>query len=93
MYYNSFLDTTWMEGNTGKKRLLITLQFVDQQLSDSWSNTNDSLGHLDPSWIKALVIDNGVERFGFVTMDAIGSDGNINDLVWLEVRNRSALKV
>jgi len=43
-----------------------------------------SVGILDPSWVKCLVIDDGNgERFAFVTMDAIGADGNIEELAYL----------
>ncbi len=31
-----------------------------------------STGRMDPTWVKALVIDNGAETFVFVTLDAIG---------------------
>ena len=32
-----------------------------------------SIGRMEPTWAKALVIDNGGELFCFVTIDAIGS--------------------
>jgi len=47
----------------------------------TWMNGN--VGHLDPNWAKAAVIDNGLERFAFVTMDAVGADGIIGDLSYL----------
>ena len=31
-----------------------------------------SVGHLQPTWVKALVIDDGQTKFCFVTVDAIG---------------------
>ena len=39
-----------------------------------------SQGHIpdDGTWTKALVLDNGVERIAFVTLDGIGSDGTLN---------------
>jgi len=49
----------------------------------TWMTGN--VGALNPSWVKALVIDNGQERFCFVTMDAIGADGNIGELAFIEV--------
>jgi len=42
-----------------------------------------STGVLTPTWVKAVVIDNGEERFCFVTLDGIGSDGNVNELAYL----------
>jgi len=36
-----------------------------------------SVGILDISWVKALVIDNGIEKICFVTVDAIGADGGL----------------
>lgn len=36
-----------------------------------------SIGHLEATWTKALVIDNGTTTFCFVTFDAIGADGTI----------------
>ena len=32
-------------------------------------------GVLEPTWARALYIDNGIEQVAFVTVDAIGSDG------------------
>jgi len=39
-----------------------------------------SQGFLDPTWTKALVLDNGKEQFVFCTFDGIGSDSNLNQL-------------
>jgi len=36
-----------------------------------------SQGILDISWAKALVIDNGIEKVCFVSVDAIGADGGL----------------
>ena len=36
-----------------------------------------SVGHLEATWAKALVIDNGTTTFCFATFDAIGADGTI----------------
>lgn len=36
-----------------------------------------SVGHLEATWTKALVVDNGSTMFCFVTVDAIGADGTI----------------
>lgn len=36
-----------------------------------------SVGHLEATWAKALVIDNGTTIFCFATFDAIGADGTI----------------
>lgn len=36
-----------------------------------------SVGHLEATWAKALVIDNGTTTFCFSTFDAIGADGTI----------------
>jgi hypothetical protein len=44
-----------------------------------------NIGHLTPLWVKAVVIDNGSERFCFVTMDAIGSDGSLVEAAFLQV--------
>lgn len=37
---------------------------------------------MDPIWTKALVLDNGQVQVAFVTMDGIGSDGQINLKAW-----------
>ncbi|XP_065899909.1 neutral ceramidase-like isoform X2 [Dysidea avara] len=41
-----------------------------------------SKGHLQPTWVKALVIDTGDEQICFVTLDAIGSDGTLMQLAY-----------
>lgn len=41
-----------------------------------------SVGHLQPTWVKALVIDDGQTKFCFVTVDAIGSDGTLRRMAW-----------
>jgi len=39
-----------------------------------------SVGIIDPTWVKAVVIDNGSERLAFLTLDAIGADGTVCNL-------------
>jgi neutral ceramidase len=46
----------------------------------NWMNPSE--GVIDPTWVKALVIDNGQEQFAFVTVDAIGSSGPLMDLAY-----------
>jgi len=46
----------------------------------TWMEPN--IGSWDPTWVKALVIDDGNERFSFVTIDVIGADGFINRKAW-----------
>jgi hypothetical protein len=41
-----------------------------------------SVGILDPTWVKALVIDDGTTKVCFVTLDGIGADGNLADLAF-----------
>lgn len=41
-----------------------------------------STGIMDPTWVKALVLDNGVTQVAFITFDAIGCDGNLNQIVY-----------
>jgi len=41
-----------------------------------------STGVLDPTWTKALVIDNGEEQIAFITLDGIGSDGALSMMAW-----------
>lgn len=52
-------------------------------LDTTWMEGN--VGHLNPNWVKAVVIDNGQEQFCFVTMDAIGADGNVGQKAYLMV--------
>ena len=37
-----------------------------------------ALGHLDPTWAKALVMDDGKVQTCIVTLDGVGSDANLN---------------
>eukprot|EP01102_Stenamoeba_stenopodia_P015167 TRINITY_DN5144_c0_g1_i1.p1 TRINITY_DN5144_c0_g1~~TRINITY_DN5144_c0_g1_i1.p1 ORF type:complete len:500 (+),score=112.80 TRINITY_DN5144_c0_g1_i1:178-1677(+) len=39
-----------------------------------------SVGMYDPTWVKCVVISNGIEKVAFVTMDVIGSDGSMGQL-------------
>jgi len=41
-----------------------------------------ALGHLDPTWVKVLVLDNSKVQVCIVTLDGIGSDANINQMAW-----------
>ncbi|KJE90076.1 hypothetical protein CAOG_01451 [Capsaspora owczarzaki ATCC 30864] len=41
-----------------------------------------SVGHLDPTWAKALVIDDGNTKFCFATIDAIGSEGDLRKMAY-----------
>lgn len=41
-----------------------------------------STGVMDPTWIKALVIEAGSERVCFVTIDGIGADGTLSQLAY-----------
>jgi len=41
-----------------------------------------STGIMDPTWIKALIIDNGDTQVAFVTFDAIGCDGELNQMAY-----------
>lgn len=41
-----------------------------------------STGHLEPTWVKALIIDTGDVQSCFITIDAIGSDGNLARLAY-----------
>eukprot|EP01095_Lingulamoeba_sp_RSL-Kostka_P010630 TRINITY_DN3864_c0_g1_i1.p1 TRINITY_DN3864_c0_g1~~TRINITY_DN3864_c0_g1_i1.p1 ORF type:complete len:468 (+),score=190.18 TRINITY_DN3864_c0_g1_i1:25-1428(+) len=43
-----------------------------------------SQGVMNPTWIKALVIDSGDERVCFVTMDTMCADSSLEYLAWLE---------
>lgn len=44
-----------------------------------------NIGTLNTLFVKAVVIDNGSERFCFVTMDAIGADGSLVEAAFLQV--------
>jgi hypothetical protein len=44
-----------------------------------------STGNLNPTWVKAVVIDNGVDKICFVTTDTIGSDGTMGDAAYYQV--------
>jgi len=37
-----------------------------------------SVGIIDPTWVKVLVLDNGSTQLMFVTLDGVGSDGGVN---------------
>jgi len=41
-----------------------------------------SIGRVDPTWVKALVIDTGSETFAFVTIDAIGAESAMRLLAY-----------
>jgi len=41
-----------------------------------------SVGIIDPTWVKAVVLDNSVTQIAFITLDGIGSDGSLNQLAW-----------
>ncbi|XP_065846557.1 neutral ceramidase A-like [Oscarella lobularis] len=41
-----------------------------------------SVGHLQTTWAKALLLDNGNTTFCFLTVDAIGADGTLRKLAW-----------
>jgi len=41
----------------------------------TWMNGN--VGAWEPIWAKALVIDNGQDRYAIITLDAIGADGTL----------------
>ena len=51
-----------------------------------------STGHLEATWAKALVIDNGTTMFCFVTFDAIGADGTILKMAY-DIAAEQGLKV
>lgn len=37
---------------------------------------------MDPTWVRALIIEEGGEQFGVVTIDAIGADSAMLRLAW-----------
>lgn len=41
-----------------------------------------SQGLWNPTWIKALVLDNGEDTVAFVTMDAVGADSQLSRMAW-----------
>eukprot|EP01100_Stratorugosa_tubuloviscum_P003848 TRINITY_DN1936_c0_g2_i1.p1 TRINITY_DN1936_c0_g2~~TRINITY_DN1936_c0_g2_i1.p1 ORF type:complete len:480 (-),score=253.66 TRINITY_DN1936_c0_g2_i1:80-1519(-) len=41
-----------------------------------------SQGNMDPTWVKALIIDNGEKQICFVTLDGIGSDGTLSQMAY-----------
>jgi len=43
---------------------------------------NPSVGVWNPTWVRALVLDNGVERFVFVTSDVIAADGTLSKMAY-----------
>lgn len=51
-----------------------------------------STGIIDPTWTKALVLDNGETQIAFMTLDGIGSDQNLNRMAW-EIATMNGFKV
>ncbi len=45
-----------------------------------------SVGRLNPTWVKVLVLDNTYETVAFVSFDAIGADGTVCDLAAQKVK-------
>jgi len=41
-----------------------------------------SVGIMDPTWVKALILDNGITQIVHVTYDTIGSDGALNKMAY-----------
>jgi len=66
--------------NHGQRRYEFWPLFEPDYPYCNWMNP--SQGVIDPTWVKALVIDNGQEQFAFVTVDAIGSSGPLMDIVY-----------
>ena len=52
-----------------------------------------NIGNRDSNWAKAVVIDNGQERFAFVTLDTIGADGNVCEKAYIMVTNKNNYSV
>eukprot|EP01116_Phalansterium_solitarium_P024187 TRINITY_DN8784_c0_g1_i1.p1 TRINITY_DN8784_c0_g1~~TRINITY_DN8784_c0_g1_i1.p1 ORF type:complete len:487 (+),score=212.95 TRINITY_DN8784_c0_g1_i1:50-1462(+) len=46
----------------------------------TWMTGNK--GALNPTWVKGLAIDDGTTQFVFVTIDGIGSAGDLNFMAW-----------
>jgi len=36
----------------------------------------------DPTWVKCVIISNGIEKVAFITMDVIGADGSMAQLAY-----------
>jgi hypothetical protein len=43
---------------------------------------NGAKGHLDPTWVKSLVLDDGNTAICLTTLDGIGSDANLNQMAY-----------
>ena len=47
-----------------------------------------SIGHLTPTWVKALILSDGSTTFCFVTVDAIGAGGTLLEMAYDKAAGR-----
>lgn len=51
-----------------------------------------SVGVMDPTWVRALVIEEGGQQFAVITIDAIGADSVLMRLAW-EIATAQGLQI
>lgn len=52
----------------------------DPKAYTTWMSPGE--GIIDPTWVKALILDDGETQVCFVTIDGIGSDAGLNLLAY-----------